>query len=54
MAKKKRRYSRSAGSDVENEMQRYKKRTAKSGRGRERRQSEKPKAGHCDRTVEGT
>jgi len=33
MAKKKRRYSRSAGSDVENEMQRYKKRTAKSGRG---------------------
>lgn len=33
MAKKKRRYSRGAGSDVENEMRRYKKGTAKSGRG---------------------
>jgi hypothetical protein len=32
-AKKKRRYSRSAGSDVKNEMHRYKKGTAKSGRG---------------------
>jgi hypothetical protein len=31
-AKKKRRYSRSAGSDVKNEMRRYKKGTAKSGR----------------------
>jgi hypothetical protein len=31
-AKKKRRYSRSAGSDVKNEMHRYKKGTAKSGR----------------------
>ncbi|WP_407121818.1 DUF6496 domain-containing protein [Bradyrhizobium sp. STM 3561] len=30
---KKRRYSRSAGSDVEGEMRRYKKGTAKSGRG---------------------
>ncbi|MBR1179388.1 hypothetical protein JQ617_35860 [Bradyrhizobium sp. KB893862 SZCCT0404] len=30
---KKRRYSRSAGSDVESEMRRYKKGTAKSGRG---------------------
>lgn len=30
---KKRRYSRSAGSDVEREMRRYKKGTAKSGRG---------------------
>ena len=30
---KKRRYSRSAGSDVENEMRRYKKGTAKSGPG---------------------
>ena len=30
---KKRRYSRSAGNDVENEMRRYKKGTAKSGRG---------------------
>jgi hypothetical protein len=30
---KKRRYSRSAGSDVEKEMRRYKKGTAKSGRG---------------------
>ena len=35
MAKKgrKRRYSRSAGKDVENEMKRYKRGTAKSGRG---------------------
>jgi hypothetical protein len=34
MAKaKKRKYSRSSGSDVKNEMQRYKKDTAKSGRG---------------------
>lgn len=33
MAKKKRGYSRSAGSDVESEMRRYKKGTAKSGRG---------------------
>ena len=32
-AKKKRRYSRRAGSDVKNEMHRYKKGTAKSGRG---------------------
>jgi hypothetical protein len=31
--KKKRRYSRSAGSDVEREMRRYKKGTAKSGPG---------------------
>ncbi|MBP0110327.1 MULTISPECIES: DUF6496 domain-containing protein [Bradyrhizobium] len=30
---KKRRYSRSAGGDVESEMRRYKKGTAKSGRG---------------------
>lgn len=30
---KKRRYSRSSGSDVEREMRRYKKGTAKSGRG---------------------
>jgi hypothetical protein len=30
---KKRRYSRSSGSDVESEMRRYKKGTAKSGRG---------------------
>lgn len=36
MAKKrksKRRYSKSAGEDVENEMRRYKRGTAKSGRG---------------------
>ena len=34
MAKKrKRKYSRSAGSDVENEMRRYKRGTAKSGKG---------------------
>ena len=35
MAKKrrKRRYSRSAGKEVENEMRRYKRGTAKSGRG---------------------
>src|SRR6476620_5648729 len=33
VASKKRKYSRSAGSDVENEMRRYKKGTAKSGRG---------------------
>ena len=31
-AKKKRRYSRSSGSDVKSEMRRYKKGTAKSGR----------------------
>lgn len=30
---KKRKYSRSSGSDVKNEMHRYKKGTAKSGRG---------------------
>jgi Family of unknown function (DUF6496) len=34
VASKKRKYSRSAGSDVGNEMRRYKKGTAKSGRGR--------------------
>jgi len=33
MAKRKRKYSRSAGRDVENEMRRYKRGTAKSGRG---------------------
>jgi hypothetical protein len=33
MAKKKRKYSRSAGSDVKSEMHRYKKGTAKSGKG---------------------
>jgi hypothetical protein len=33
MAKKKRKYSRSAGSDVENEMRRFERGTAKSGRG---------------------
>ena len=33
MAKRKRKYSRSAGRDVEREMRRYKKGTAKSGRG---------------------
>jgi len=32
-AKKKRRYAKSAGSDVKSEMHRYKKGTAKSGRG---------------------
>jgi len=32
-AKKKRRYSKSSGSDVKSEMRRYKKGTAKSGRG---------------------
>jgi Family of unknown function (DUF6496) len=32
-AKKKREYSRSSGNDVKNEMRRYKKGTAKSGRG---------------------
>jgi Family of unknown function (DUF6496) len=32
-AKKKRSYSRSSGSDVKNEMRRYKKGKAKSGRG---------------------
>ena len=31
MAKKKRRYSRSAGDDVESEMKRYKRGTARSG-----------------------
>ena len=31
--KRKRRYSRSAGRDVENEMKRYKRGTARSGRG---------------------
>ena len=33
MAKKKRKYSPSAGSDVENEMRRYERGTAKSGKG---------------------
>lgn len=33
MAKARRRYSRSAGKDVESEMRRYKRGTAKSGRG---------------------
>ena len=33
MAKKKRKYSRSAGKDVESEMRRYKRGTAKSGKG---------------------
>jgi Family of unknown function (DUF6496) len=33
MAKRKRRYSRSAGSDVKGEMERYKRGTARSGRG---------------------
>ncbi len=33
MAKRKRKYSRSAGSDVEREMRRYKRGTARSGRG---------------------
>ena len=33
MAKKKRKYSPSASSDVENEMRRYKRGTAKSGKG---------------------
>jgi hypothetical protein len=32
-AKKKRKYSRSSGDDVKNEMRRYKKGSAKSGRG---------------------
>jgi hypothetical protein len=33
MAKRKRRYSRSVGSDVKSEMDRYKRGTARSGRG---------------------
>jgi hypothetical protein len=33
MAKRKRKYSPSAGSDVESEMRRYKRGTAKSGKG---------------------
>jgi hypothetical protein len=33
MAKRRRKYSRSAGRDVENEMHRYKRGTARSGRG---------------------
>ena len=33
MAKKRRKYSRGAGKDVENEMRRYKRGTARSGRG---------------------
>ena len=33
MAKRKRKYSPSAGGDVENEMRRYKRGTAKSGKG---------------------
>ena len=33
MAKRRRRYSRSSGRDVENEMRRYKRGTARSGRG---------------------
>ena len=34
MAERKRKYSPSAGSDVEREMRRFKRGTAKSGRGR--------------------
>jgi hypothetical protein len=34
MAKRRRRYARSAGSDVKREMHRFKRGTAKSGRGR--------------------
>jgi len=33
MAKKRRKYSRGAGKDVENEMRRYKRGTARSGKG---------------------
>jgi len=50
-AEKKRKYSRSSGKDVESEMRRYKKGTAKSGRGGW--QSQKPQAGRCHRSVEG-
>ncbi len=53
MAERKRKYSPSAGRDVENEMRRYKRGTAKSGSGRQRRQGEEPPASDCNRTVEG-
>jgi Family of unknown function (DUF6496) len=47
-AKKKERtkYARSSRRDVESEMRRYKKGTAKSGRRRQGRQGEEPQASH--------
>ncbi|MGY4195685.1 hypothetical protein ACVIM9_005026 [Bradyrhizobium sp. USDA 4520] len=50
-AKKKRRYSKSSGSDVKSEMRRYKKGTAKSGRGG--KGGKKQEAGDRDRTFQG-
>jgi hypothetical protein len=53
MAKKrKRKYSRGSGQEVEREMHRYKRGKAKSGRGGW--QGEEPQAGHCDRSVQST
>ena len=54
MAKKrKRKYSRGAGSDVKNEMHRYKRGTAKSGKGGKGGRGEKPQAGHRHRPLQG-
>jgi Family of unknown function (DUF6496) len=51
--KRKRKYSPSASRDVESEMRRYKRGTAKSGRGGKGGKVKKPKAGHSDRALEG-
>ena len=53
MAKKRRKYSRSAGTDVKNEIHRYKRGKAKERAGWQRRQGQEPQAGHRHRPVEG-
>ena len=53
VAKKRRKYSPSAGRDVESEMRRYKRGTAKSGRGGKGGKVKSRKAGHSDRALEG-
>jgi Family of unknown function (DUF6496) len=54
MAKKrKRKYSRGAGTEVKREMHRYKRGTARSGKGRTGRQGEKPQAGDRHRAFQG-
>jgi hypothetical protein len=52
-AKKKRSYSRGLGSDVKNEMRRYKKGKAKSGRGGKGGKVKSRKQGHRNRPLEG-
>ena len=54
MAKKrKRKYSPGASQDVEKEMRRFNRGTARSGPGRQRRQGEKPQTGDRDRPFRG-